>query len=111
MKELCLSHDMMYTEMEVYVKDMIAKSKAEEDHRIDLQKIFERLRKYGLKLNLDICVLGVTSKLLGFIMSQQCSEIDSSKIKAITEMPTPRTGKESHGLSWWHTILGFPLPK
>lgn len=31
--------------------DMVAKSKAKEDHLVALWKIFERLRKYNLKLN------------------------------------------------------------
>lgn len=40
-----LFHDMVYKKMEVYVDNMIAKSKAEEEHLTDLRKIFERLRK------------------------------------------------------------------
>lgn len=37
--------------MEVYVDDMIVNSMTEEDHLIELQKIFEGLRKYDLKWN------------------------------------------------------------
>lgn len=33
-----LSHDLTHKKMEVYVDDMIAKSKAEEDHLKDLQR-------------------------------------------------------------------------
>lgn len=40
---------------------MIAKSRTEEDHLIDLKKIFEQLRKYDLKLNPNNCILGITS--------------------------------------------------
>lgn len=46
-----LFHDMLHHEMEVYVDNMIAKSKTEEDHMVDLKKVFDRLRKYQLKLN------------------------------------------------------------
>lgn len=36
-----LFHDMMHKEVEVYVDDMITKSKTEEEHIADLQKLFE----------------------------------------------------------------------
>ena len=36
---------------EVYVDDMIAISQTEEEHLDHLQKLFERLKKYKLKLN------------------------------------------------------------
>lgn len=37
---IALFHDMMLKEIEVYVDDMIAKSKMEEAHLANLQKIF-----------------------------------------------------------------------
>lgn len=43
---MTLFHDMMHKEIEVYVDDMIAKSKNEEDHVQVLRKLFDRLRKY-----------------------------------------------------------------
>ena len=41
-----LFHDMMHKEIEVYVDDMIAKSQGEDDHVVNLKKLFERLRKF-----------------------------------------------------------------
>ena len=65
-----LFHDLMHKEIEVYVDDMIAKSHTEEWHVEDLLKLFQRLRKYCLRLNLNKCTFGVRSgKLLGFIVS------------------------------------------
>jgi len=56
--------------MEVYVNDMIMKSKVEEDHSNDLQKTFEILRVFNMKLNPKKCVFGVRSgKFLGFMIS------------------------------------------
>jgi uncharacterized membrane protein len=46
-----LFHDMMHKEIEVYVDDMIAKSRERENHVQILKKLFERLRKYKLRLN------------------------------------------------------------
>ncbi|XP_027166352.1 uncharacterized protein LOC113766349 [Coffea eugenioides] len=90
-----LFHDMIHKEMEVYVDDIIIKSKRAEDHLIDLERSFERLRRYDLKLNPVKCVFGAPAgKLLGFIVSKKDIEIDSAKIKAIREMPVPRTQKD-----------------
>ena len=52
-----LFHDMMYKEIEVYVDDMIAKSQGEDDHVVNLRKLFERLKKFQLKLNPVKCIL------------------------------------------------------
>ncbi|XP_027158039.1 uncharacterized protein LOC113759663, partial [Coffea eugenioides] len=90
-----LFHDMIHREMEVYVDDIIIKSKRAEDHLVDLKKLFERLRKYNLKLNPAKCAFGAPAgKLLGFIVSKKGIEIDSAKIKAIRDMPVPKTQKD-----------------
>ena len=63
---VALFHDMMHKEIEVYVDDMIAKSKTEEQHLVNLRKLFERLRTYQLRLNPVKCTFEVKSgKLLG----------------------------------------------
>nr|XP_027122183.1 uncharacterized protein LOC113739139 [Coffea arabica] len=91
-----LFHDMIHQEMEVYVDDIIIKSRKTEDHLIDLKKLFDRLRKYNLKLNPAKCALGAPAgKLLGFIVSKKSIEIDPTKIKAIRDMPVPKTQKDA----------------
>jgi len=40
---VALFHDMMHKEIEVYVDDMIAKSRIEEEHLVNFRKLFERL--------------------------------------------------------------------
>ncbi|CAN0916907.1 Retrovirus-related Pol polyprotein from transposon 297 [Linum grandiflorum] len=93
-----LFHDMIHREIEVYVDDIIAKSKEGEDHVAILRKLFERLRKYQLRLNPEKCTFGVTSgKLLGFIVSQKGIEVDPDKVKAIVDMPPPQSQKEVRG--------------
>ena len=47
---------MMRMEIEVYVDDMITKSRTIRDHLIDLGKLFKRLVKYRLRLNSNKCV-------------------------------------------------------
>ena len=89
----------MHQEVEVYVDDMIAKSREPEDHLACLRKLFDRLRQYKLRLNPNKCTFGVSSgKLLGYIISQRRIEVDPSKARAIVEMPPPKTEKEVRGL-------------
>ncbi|RDY07273.1 Retrovirus-related Pol polyprotein, partial [Mucuna pruriens] len=87
-----LFHDMMYKEIEVYVDDMIAKSKTPEPHIEDLQKLFVRLHKYKLRLNPAKCTFVVkTGKLLGFVVNENGIEVDPDKVRAIKEMLVPKT--------------------
>ena len=91
-------HDMIHKEVEVYVDDMIVKSKEREGHYTALQKFFQRIREFRLRLNPQKCTFGVTAgKMLGFLITQRGIEVDPSKIKAILEMPPPRTEKEVRG--------------
>ena len=46
-----LLHDVMHNEVEVYVDDMIVKSKDREGHIINLRKFFEMIKEYRLRLN------------------------------------------------------------
>ncbi|XP_028199548.1 uncharacterized protein LOC114384068 [Glycine soja] len=95
---VALFHNMMHKEIEVYVNDMITKSRTEEEHLVNLQKLFGWLRKYRLRLNPTKCTFRVKSKiLLGFVVSQKGIEVDPDKVKAILEMPKPRTEKQVRG--------------
>ncbi|GLJ16864.1 hypothetical protein SUGI_0290670 [Cryptomeria japonica] len=84
-------HDMMHTMMEDYVDDLLAKSLTREGHLHILDKIFDRLEQYHVRLNPKKCVFGVTSgKLLGYIVSSKGIEVDPTKVKAIMDMPPPK---------------------
>lgn len=75
--------------------DIIAKSRAKEDHYQTLRRLFERLRRYQLKMNHAKCSFKVKSgKLLGFMVSSQGIEIDLDKVKAIQDMPPSKTERE-----------------
>ncbi|GLJ52539.1 hypothetical protein SUGI_1118050 [Cryptomeria japonica] len=49
-------HDMMHTMMEDYVDDLLAKSLTSEGHLDILDKIFDRLEQYHVRLNPKKCV-------------------------------------------------------
>ena len=81
--------------MEVYVDDMLIKSKEELAYLDDLKEMFATLKQYQMKLNPNKCVFGVASgKFLGFMVSQRGIEANSEKVQAIINMVSPRTIKE-----------------
>ena len=93
-----LLHDMMHNEVKVYMDDMVVKSKDREGHIINLRKFFERIKEYRLRLNPQKCAFGVIAeKLLGILVSDRGIKVDPSKIKAILEMPPPKSEKEIRG--------------
>ena len=56
--------------MEVYIDDMLVKSKERLDHAGHLQEAFELLRVYGMKLNPLKCAFGVsTGRFLGLMVA------------------------------------------
>ncbi|KAM1114371.1 hypothetical protein ACFX2B_046372 [Malus domestica] len=70
-------NDMLHKNVECYVDDVVVKTKKRSDHLKDLRVVFERLRKYNLKMNPLKCAFGVTSgKFLGFIVKHRGIEVD-----------------------------------
>ena len=62
--------DLIRKTMEMYVDDMLVKSKATRDHMDHLGQIFSILKKYHMKLNPLKCAFGVVlGKFLGFIVN------------------------------------------
>ena len=93
-------HDQIGQNVEVYVGDMLVKSKEEDDHLDDLTETFRTLRKYQMKLNPSKCAFGVYSgKFLGFMVSQRGIEANPDKIRAILEMQPPKTTKDVQRLT------------
>ena len=65
--------------MEVYIDNMLIKSKERPDHANHLQQVFDFLRTYGMKLNPAKCAFGVNaSQFLGFMMTQRGIEANPS---------------------------------
>ncbi|KAL0378470.1 UNVERIFIED_CONTAM: hypothetical protein Sradi_3152500 [Sesamum radiatum] len=86
--------------MEVYVDDMLVKSKEARDHVKDLEEMFSILRKYKLKLNPGKCAFGVQGgRFLRFMVTQRGIEANPSKIKAILDMKTPSNVNEVQRLT------------
>lgn len=86
--------------MEVYVDDMLVKSKEELAHLDDLKETFATVKQYQMKLNPSKCIFGVASrKFLGFMVSQRGIEANPEKVQAIINMASPKTVKEVQKLT------------
>ncbi|KAM2051222.1 hypothetical protein ACFX16_032864 [Malus domestica] len=85
--------------MEVYVDDMLVKSKHADQHITNLSEIFTILKRYRMRLNPNKCVFGVGSgKCLGFMISQRGIEANPEKIKVIIDMKESVTSKDIQSL-------------
>ena len=80
--------------MEVYIDDMLIKSKERPDHATHLQQVFDLLRTYGMKLNPVKCAFRVSvGRFLGFMMTQRGIEANLSQLKSILKSPAPSSRK------------------
>ncbi|XP_017217112.1 uncharacterized protein LOC108194669 [Daucus carota subsp. sativus] len=92
--------DLIGKTMEVYVDDMLVKSKKAQDHIKHLSEMFSILRKFNMKLNPQKCVFGVESgKFLGFMVNHRGIEANPAKIQALLDMRSPSTVKEVQSLT------------
>ena len=86
--------------IEVYIDDMVVKSKVVFDHVKDLEIIFAILREHKLRLNASKCSFGVRSgKFLGYMVTHRGIEVNPDQIKAINSLQAPRNPKEVQKLT------------
>lgn len=81
--------------IEIYVDDMVVKSKAVSEHLRDLGGTFDVLRKQKLRLNATKCSFGMgSSKFLGYMVTHRGIEVNPNQIKAINDLKPPQNAKE-----------------
>jgi hypothetical protein len=92
--------DLIRDRVEVYVDDIVVKTKRGSILVEDLTLVFNKLRATHRKLNPDKCVFGVSvGKLLGFLVSHRGIEENPEKIKAIEVMRPPAHIKDVQKLT------------
>ena len=73
--------------IEVYIDDIVVKSKVVSEHMEDLEDIFEILWKYKLRLNASKCSFGMGSgKLMGYMVTHLGIEVNSNQVKVINSL-------------------------
>ena len=81
--------------IEVYIDDMVVKSKVVFEQVKDLGEIFEILRRHKLRLNAFKCSVGVgLGKFLGYMVTHRGIEVSPDQIKAVNSLQPPRNPKE-----------------
>ena len=81
--------------VEVYIDNMVVKSKLVSEHLMNLMNIFEILRRHKLCLNASKCSFGMGSgKFLGYIMTHRGIEVNPDQIRPINSLQPPRNPKE-----------------
>jgi len=86
--------------IEVYIDDMVVKSKVISEHVGDLESIFEILRGHKLRLNASKCSFGVgLGKFLGYMVTYRGIEVNPDQVKAINDLQPPRNPKEVQKLT------------
>ncbi|XP_026451630.1 uncharacterized protein LOC113351941 [Papaver somniferum] len=83
---VAIFHDMMHQIMEVYIDDVVVRSRARKDHLNHLRNVFNRC---------ILCAFGVTSgKFQGFVVTDKGIQIDPDKVEVVTTMRSPANVKE-----------------
>jgi hypothetical protein len=83
-------HELLGNTVEIYIDDIVVKSAEFSSHIADLRKAFDKMRRYGLKMNPRKCAFGVSAgKFLEFIIHEHGIEIDPDRIKSIRNVGPP----------------------
>jgi hypothetical protein len=92
--------DLIRDRIEIYVDDIMVKTKRGSTLVEDLTMVFDKLQATRTKLNPDKCVFGVSArKLLGFLVLHRGIEANPEKIKAIEAMRPPARIKDVQKLT------------
>lgn len=95
-------NDMAFQILLVYLDDLLVYSKTFDEHLERLQRVFNRLREVGLKLNPQKCHFARRKvEYLGYTVSGKGIATSEEKIKAVRCWPTPTTLRDVR------SFLGF----
>ena len=77
-------HKLIDMIVEIYIDDVMVKSKGCKEHLADLRETLECTRKHGLKMHPNKCAFGVSAgQFLGFMVHERGIEFGQKSMKAI----------------------------
>ena len=80
-------HKLIGRIVEIYIDNVVVKSKGYKEHLANLWETLEYTRKHGLKMNPNKCAFGVSAgQFLGFMVHERGIEIGQKSMKAIDEL-------------------------
>lgn len=81
--------------MQVYLDDIVIFSKSDHEHYTHLNKVFERLKRYGLTCHTKKCIVGTAEiSFLGHLVDSQGIGKQPEKLDCINNFPIPKKLKE-----------------
>ena len=87
-------HELIGKIVEIYIDDVVVKSKGYKEHLVDLRKTLKCTRKHGLKMNPNKCAFDVSAgQFLGFMVHERGIEISQKSISAIDKVIAPMSKK------------------
>ena len=82
--------------------DILIFSKNLDEHRQHVRTVLQRLREYGLQVDISKCQFETTQvTYLGLIVSTKGIHMDPKKVACVQEWPTPKSVRDVQG------FLGF----
>jgi hypothetical protein len=88
-------NDLIGKLVEIYIDDVVLKSLSIGGHLRDLRQVFERTRRFGLKMNWKKCAFSVLAgQFLGFLVHERGIEIGLKSQEAVRTMVPPTTKRE-----------------
>ncbi|KAM1224306.1 hypothetical protein ACFX2G_044185 [Malus domestica] len=92
-------HDLSGSIIEVYIDDVVIKSKQRRTHLDDFRQAFLHMPQHNLKMNPAKYAFGVLAgNFLGFLVHHRGIEVDENKARAIISAPPPTTKKQLQSL-------------
>ena len=92
-------HKLISRIVEIYIDDVMIKSKGYKEHLADLRETLECTRKHGLKINPNKCAFRVSAgQFLGFMVHEREIEVGKKSVKAIDKAVPPTTKTELQSL-------------
>ena len=81
--------------LEVYINDMVVKTREKVGHAHELVNVFDILRQHKLRLNVEKCAFEAGSgKFLGYMISTHGIKVNPDQITAIQQLHPPSNPKK-----------------
>ncbi|GKC94925.1 reverse transcriptase domain-containing protein [Tanacetum coccineum] len=94
-------HGQIGRNLEVYVDDLVIKSRTEDEVVRDIEETFKTLRKINMKLNPKKCTFGVEEGMfLGYQVNTKGIKICPDKVDAVLSLQSPKCLKDKSDFLW-----------
>nr|GEY11712.1 hypothetical protein [Tanacetum cinerariifolium] len=98
--------------LEVYVDDLVIKSRTKKEVIRDIEETFKTLREINMKLNLKKCAFGMREgTFVGYKVDADGLRVCLDKVEAVLDLPSPKCLKDVQKLNWKLASLNRFLSK